>query len=295
MSEDDGMIGRMGRWFRRRFTSEEDLPLLHGQTQTPTAITRRSIFGWGKQQEDLSSLQNGIASMSALMSSLRQYLDQQNSRHDELLTYLSQLSHALQAIPDTGRVQGETLRVLHQQIAVQNAQHKQLSEMLRQVTDNSGIQREIVEVLRDRVETLYKNDQEISETIQGMGDSVTVVSQQSQTNTMVLERLRDNLVNRDGALEQAIRRENRWTRVTLLIVGATSLGAMAISVGFAMYAWSALSRAAKVPAVTGRPVVVVESPGAAQEPGAAMAGENPTTAPSIAQEMAAPATQEAGK
>ena len=245
MSDNGGLFSKIGRLFRRRFSSGDDLPLLRGETETSTAIAPRPLFSWGRREDDLSTLQNGLASMSALMNSLRQYLDEQNARHEELLTYLSQLSNALQSIPDTGRVQSETLRVLHQQIAYQNAQHKQLSETLRKISDSSGTQHEVVETLRDRVESLYRNDQQIADTVQSMGSSVQVVSQQSQANTMVLERLRDNLVNRDGDLEKAIRRENRWTRSTLMIVAATSLGALVISVGMAIYSWSAIASVAE--------------------------------------------------
>ena len=216
--------------------------LLYGETETPTAIARRPIFGfpWQKKEEDLTVLQTGLTSMTALMTSLRQYLDQQNARHDELLTYLSQLSQALQAIPDSSRIQSETLRVLHQQIAYQNAQHKQLSEMLRKISESSGTQREIVELLRDRVETLYKNDQQIGETIGGMGNAITVISQQSQTNTMVLERLRDNLVTRDGDLERSIRAEQQKTRVTLYVVGGTAVAALIVAVSMTRYSLTAM-------------------------------------------------------
>lgn len=244
MSEEVGFFGKIGRWFHRRFSSGDDLPLLTGETETTSSLVRRTFFPWQRHEEGFSSLQNGLTSMSALMNSLRQYLDQQSARHDELLNYLSQLSSALQSIPDSGRVQGETLRVLHQQIAFQNAQHKQLSEMLRKVADSAGTQQEIAEALRERVETLSKTDEQVAETIRGMADSILVVSQQSQTNTLVLDRLRDNLVNRDGALEQAIRREHRWTRSTLLIVGATALTALVISLGMAIYSWSAISSVA---------------------------------------------------
>jgi hypothetical protein len=242
MSESQGFFGRVSRWFRQRFGAQEDLPLLYGETETSTAIARRPLFGfpWQRKEEDLTVLQTGLASMTALMTSLRQYLDQQNARHDELLTYLSQLSQALQAIPDAGRMQSETLRVLHQQIAYQNAQHKQLSETLRKVSESSGTQREVVELLRDRVEILYKNDQQIADTIGGMGGAITLVSQQSQTNTMVLERVRDNLVTRDGDLEKAIRREQQKTRVTLYIVGASALAALIIAVAMTRYSLTAI-------------------------------------------------------
>lgn len=283
MSEDGGIFSRLGRWFRRRFSAGDDLPLLHGETETPTGIVRRSVFSlpWGRREDDLSSLQNGLASMGALMTSLRQYLDQQNARHDELLMYLSQLSQALQSIPDSGRAQGETLRVLHQQIAYQNAQHKQLSEMLRKISESSGTQREIVELLRDRVETLYKSDEQIAATVSGMGSSITVVSQQSQTNTMVLERLRDNLVNRDGALEQAIHRENRWTRGTLMVVGATALLALAVSVGMTMYSLSAISRVAESVAPRTTPSPEPPSKQAPMPHPETPASESPTTVPAV--------------
>ena len=100
MSEGQGLFGRVSRWFRRRFGAEEDLPLLYGQTEATTTLARRPLFGfpWSRKEEDLTVLQAGLTSMTALMTSLRQYLDQQNARHEELLTYLSQLSQALQAI-----------------------------------------------------------------------------------------------------------------------------------------------------------------------------------------------------
>lgn len=278
MNDNGGLFTKLGRWFRHRFSSGEDLPLLHGQTETSTAIVRRPLFGFPRKrrEEDLTALNEGLVSIAALMTSLRQYLDQQNARHEELLTYLSQLSNALQSIPDTGRVQGETLRVLHQQIAYQNAQHKQVSEVLRKVSESSGSQQEIAETLRDRVESLYKNDQQISETIESMGASVTVVSQQSQTTSMVLERLRDNLVNRDGELEKAIGRENRRTRGTLMIVGATSLAALVISIAMALYGWSAIARVADSVNVRQNQPAFRDTPVIAPEPAIAQPAPTPS-------------------
>ena len=242
------IIGRVSRWFKNRFSSEEDLPLLYGQTEAPSDAGR-SLFAmpWGRKPQDLSVLQSGLSSMTALMTSLRQYLDQQNARHEELLTYLSQLSGALQSIPDSSRMQGETLRVLHQQIAYQNAQHKQISEMMRKMTDSSGTQHEMVEMLRDRVETLYKNDEQISQTIEQVGSSMTVVTQNSQTNTLVLERLRDNLVTRDGDLERSLRKQWQMVRVTLLVSVCVSLVAIVLAVALWLYSWNGMSRVTAEP------------------------------------------------
>ena len=246
MSDEVGFLNRMSRWFRRRFSPQDDLPLLFGQTETTTTLAKRSFLGfsWQRHGDDLMMLQNGMASMTALMTSLRHYLDQQSARHDELLNYLSQLSQALQAIPDSSRVQGETLRVLHQQIAYQNAQHKQLAEMLRRISESSGNQNDIVELLRERVETLYKNDQQISQTIDGMGNAMSVVTQNSQTNTLVLERLRDNLVTRDGDLERSIRQQNRWVIGTLMVAVFMSIAAIIVVIVVSAWSLSAISHVA---------------------------------------------------
>jgi hypothetical protein len=244
MSQQANLFGRMTRWFRQRFAPQQELPLLYGQTETPTALARRPFFPWNRREEDLSALQGQMTSMAALMTSLRQYLDQQNARHDELLTYLSQLSQALQAIPDSSRVQSETLRVLHQQIAFQNAQHKQLFEMVRKISEHTSTQHDVAELLRDRVETLYKNDQELVQTIRAMGQAMDMVSNRSQTNGLVLDRLRDNLVSRDGDLERAIRRENHWVRGTLLVTAAVAFAALVIAIAISVYSYSAISKVA---------------------------------------------------
>lgn len=262
MNEQANLFGRMTRWFRQRFVPQQELPLLYGQTETPTALARRPFFPWNRREDDLSALQGQLTSMAALMTSMRQYLDQQNARHDELLTYLSQLSQALQAIPDSSRVQGETLRVLHQQIAFQNAQHKQLFEMVRKISDHSSTQHDIAELLRDRVETLYKNDQELVQTIRSMGQAMDTVSNRSQTNGLVLDRLRDNLVSRDGELERAIHRENYWVRGTLLITAVVAAAALVIAVAISIYSYSAISKVADS-VYRNRPLVM---PHMSQEP-----------------------------
>ena len=226
MSEETGIFDRLSRWFKRQFRTEEDLPLLYGQTETSLLPSRRGIFPWTRAGGNIDLIESRLSAVTALMVALRSAIDQQSQRHDELLTYLSQVSHALQTIPDTARVQSETLRVLHQQIAYQNAQHKQLSEVLRKLGDSDGEQHTIIEGLRERVEILYTTDQSIRETIGGMDTTVRQVSLNSNTSTLVLERLRDNLVNHETDLDKSLRRQNRRVLVALVICMVLSIVAI---------------------------------------------------------------------
>lgn len=254
MSEDTGIFSRVSRWFKRQFRQEEDLPLLYGQMETTLLPSRRSVFPWKRAGANIDIIESRLSAVTALMVALRSAIDQQTQRHDELLTYLSQLSHALQAIPDTSRVQSETLRVLHQQIAYQNAQYKQLAEVLRKVGDSDAEQHTIVEGLRERVENLYETDQTIRQTITGMDTAVRQVSMNSQTSTLVLERLRDNFVNHETDLDKSFRKQGRRMFIALIICMVLSTASIITVV---MVVWRSLDaiEQLKQPQATTAPVV----------------------------------------
>ncbi len=242
MTEETGFFDRVSRWFKRQFRKEEDLPLLYGQTETSLLPSRRGLFPWTRTGGSIDMIESRLSAVTSLMVALRSAIDQQSQRHDELLTYLSQLSHALQAIPDTARVQSETLRVLHQQIAYQNAQHKQLSEVLRKLGDSDGEQHTIIEGLRERVEILYATDQSIRETIGGMDTAVRQVSLNSNTSTLVLERLRDNLVNHETDLDKSLRRQNRHVLIALVICMVLSIIAIVTVIVVASWNFGAIEQ-----------------------------------------------------
>ena len=288
MTEETGFFDRVSRWFKRQFRKEEDLPLLYGQTETSLAPLRRGLFPWTRGGGDIDLIESRLSAVTALMVALRSAIDQQSQRHDELLTYLSQLSHALQAIPDTARVQSETLRVLHQQIAYQNAQHRQLSEVLRKLGDSDGEQHTIIEGLRERVELLYATDQSIRETIGGMDTAVRQVSLNSNTSTLVLERLRDNLVNHETDLDKSLRRQNRHVLIALVICIVMSIIAIVTVIIVASWNFSAIEqlKVSQPAAATASPAYVqpVLPAPAVVPPAVAM----PATAPAS---MPAPAVQ----
>ena len=73
---------------------------------------------------------------------------------------------------------------------------------------------------------------------------MTVVTQNSQTNTLVLERLRDNLVTRDGDLEKSIRQQNRWVIGTLLVAIFMSIAAIVVVIFVSAWSLSAISHVA---------------------------------------------------
>lgn len=222
MSEQQTFFTRLGSWFRRG--NHGDLPL----AQDNGAIEPRSTFlrPWGSQRAAIQRLQEGFDSLTDLMSSIRENLDKQSRRQDELIQYLSHLPEALRTIPESSRIHGETLRAIHQQLEHQNAQQERLAEILEKLSDTGGESRETLGEIRDRVEALRDTDEAISANLSSLGSALQSVSHNSAAGAQVLEQMRERIDHRDGQLEQILARQG--TRFTTMLAIAIFLSVAAL-------------------------------------------------------------------
>src|SRR4051794_37883731 len=106
MSEQQTFFSRLGSWFRKgNGQADNELPLAHDNAM----IESRSTFlrPWATNRVAINRLQEGFKTLTELMSSVRDNLEKQSRRQDELLTYLAHLPEALKSIPEAGRIHGE--------------------------------------------------------------------------------------------------------------------------------------------------------------------------------------------
>ena len=124
MTETTTFKSKIGRWFKGIRPVRAELPLDHddnGRTnpdRPQTQIATRGSFlrPWAKRDAAIANLTHGFQTLTDLMVAVRDNLEQQNRRQDELIRYMSHLPEAIQLIPETARAQGETLKAIHQQI-----------------------------------------------------------------------------------------------------------------------------------------------------------------------------------
>lgn len=228
MSQQQTFFSRIGNIFRRG-TRDGDLPL----SGDSTAIEPRSTFlrPWAKRDAAIYQLKEGFTTLTDLMSTIRENLDRQSRRQDELITYLSHLPEALRAIPESSRIHGETLRAIHQQLEQQNNQQEKLAEILDKMSTGNGEQRETLGEIRERVEALRQTDESISAHLNGLGSALASVSKNSTTGAQVLEQMRDRIDSRDGQLERILHKQNVRFTTMLAIAIFLSIGALvAVSV-----------------------------------------------------------------
>ncbi|HEY8667097.1 MAG TPA: hypothetical protein VIL86_10545 [Tepidisphaeraceae bacterium] len=236
MNEQDTFISRIGKWFRRGSQPNGELPPLeHGDdgSATGTMIEPRSTFlrPWAKRDAALSNLQEGFTTLTDLMTAVRDNLQKQTERQDELLQYLSHLPEAIKQIPESNRVQGEALRAIHQQMEQQNSQQRTIADVLNKISDTSGGHKQILDALNERVENLNQHDEKISDNLSSVGNAMQTVSRNSQTSAQVLEQMRDNINSRDGELERIMHKQgNRFTTLLAIAIFLSVAALAAVSV-----------------------------------------------------------------
>jgi chromosome segregation ATPase len=226
-ASDKSVFTRIGDWFRLGGRNgHEELPLQPESQQQ--IVTRASFFRpWARRDHAIQNLQQGFGTLTDLMAAIKANLERQDQRSEELLNALQQLPQILQSVPETNKLQTETLRAIHQQMEQQNNQQTKLAEILDRICDADAQQSSTLEALRDRVETLTEHDQSIASNLNSVGSAMTTLSQNTQASTEVLSQMRSNIDERDRQLENILHRQG--TRFTTMLAVAIFLSIAALA------------------------------------------------------------------
>jgi archaellum component FlaC len=143
-----------------------------------------------------------------------------------LLGYLSHLPKAVEGIPETNRLQVESLKAISARLEQQNTQQNLIGEILGKLADNDTEQKKVVEDVRSRVETVAEQNKTISDNLSSVGSAMQTVSRNSQASAQVLEQVRDNIEKRDGQLERMMHKQAARFTWMLLIAIFLSISAL---------------------------------------------------------------------
>jgi chromosome segregation ATPase len=242
---DPSMFSRISHWLKPapRTARLDDLPLerdlAHHENEAASQSipVTASLRPWARRDATLAQLQEGFNSLNELVAAVKDNLDRQAQRHDELLRVLRHLPDALRAIPETARTQAETLKVVGEQLQRHNGQYHRLAEVLERVSESGAGQKKLLDVLCDRVDTISQHDRSLVDHMRSVSTAMHGVSQNTQTSAQVLDQLKDNARTRDVELQVLLHRQG--VRFTLMLSAAIVLSLTALaSVG--LFAWKFL-------------------------------------------------------
>ncbi len=241
MSEQTGLISRIGNFFKRAPRPDGNFPLEHSSNGhhdhhnehndgIEQVGTTRTTFlrPWGNKRDSaVNAIQESFTQLTGLMSSIQENMEKQGHRQEELIGYLANLPQALQSLPESQKIQTETLRAITGQLEQQTQQQGRLTDILEKVGEAHVGQKDILDQLRERVDTLNVHDQAVSENLKSVGASMEEVSKSSHTSSQILSQMRDNTTARDGQLERILHKQNVRFTTMLAIAIFLSLAAVA--------------------------------------------------------------------
>jgi ABC-type transporter Mla subunit MlaD len=181
---------------------------------------------WAKRDAAIGQLQDGFTALTDLMTAVRETLDKQNERQDEMMQVLSNLPEVLKSIPQSSAAQIETLRAVAEEVKQQNVRSGKLGEILEKVAETGSDQREMLDGLRERIENLNEQDRNIADSLTGVGSAMQSVSRSSETSAQVLEQMRDNVNSRDGELQRLMHKQGARFTTMLAIAIFLSIAAL---------------------------------------------------------------------
>lgn len=267
--EQQKFMARFGNWFRKNQTPNDEPPsngddgngpMLSGgggddngddrdrhENHTTAGLeleTRNTLFRpWAKRDNAIENLQRGIGALSDLLVSLRDNMERQSQRQEELLNQFAGLPDVLRSIPESNRLQNEALGAIQVSIERQTSQQSKLGEVLERLSAADTQQARTLDALQQTVVSMNDRDQAISLNLQSLGIAMESMSDNSQASAKVLEQLRDNAARRDGELERVIKRQNTRFTTMLTIAIVLSVAALSAVSTFGYLAYEALSKA----------------------------------------------------
>ena len=265
VSEQNTWLSRLGNWFRRtpgqhgsgadtaersRMRDDDLLPNnddgnpadvfdAHpghggggngGNSLLPNPIEPRSTFlrPWSRRPDpNLEQLRSAVGALGELMTGIRDNLENNAKRQDEMLSYLAHLPQALQQLPESARVQGEALKAIQLRMERQGTEQQHLAEILERISNADQVNGKTLEGLQQRVDTLNQHDKAIAENLNEVGEAMQSLGRHSETSALVLKQMREDTTSRNGELERILQRQGSKFTTMLTVAIFLSIAALA--------------------------------------------------------------------
>jgi len=219
------LMMQIGRIFKK---SPDTLPLEREVSRGEIAqvsAKRTSFFRpWAKRDAAIASLREGLESLAGTIVSIRDNLEKQGRRQDEMLSYLSHLPEILHSLPEAHRIQAETLKGIGQQLQQQVAQQSRVGELLEKLTNAEEDHGQTLEALRVELSTMSGHSDNVAQNLRQVGDAMENVTRNSARNAQVLELMHEKFEDRAEEVERRLQRQGLLI-VLLLVVAMLMAGA----------------------------------------------------------------------
>ena len=229
MMEKKSFWARIAHWMIG--SPPDDLPLhktAHELAPLAPTEVRRSLFfrPFARRDAAIAGLQQGFSVLSELMNSIRDSLERQGRRQDEMISYLAHLPELMHSLPESQRVQSEALRTIGQQLQQHTQNQGRLAEIMAKASQSYDDQRLVLENINGRVESVLEHNDRIAQNLRHASTALEHYGRNGESGVQVLRQLQENIHQRDQAVQEVFRQQN--SRLTSLSIAAMACSMMAM-------------------------------------------------------------------
>lgn len=198
-------------------------------------LTRVSDAVTGRSYEKIEAAQQQLLS---LIGSIQSHLDGQAARSEKMAGSLAQLAYALSSMPESARVQHDTLRALMQHVAAGNQRSETLGaivdELRKAQSSQSASMQQLAEAIHAASFRTGEQQSGLSEQVRRVEGAVGVIGLTTRSQSDMLSRLSEIEQKQDQRLIDLIRKQNRRFNtlfiVTLSLAGFTIAAMLVLTV-----------------------------------------------------------------
>jgi hypothetical protein len=196
-------------------------------THGPNPSVLRRVGPGGIMPEPNSyKLQQSYDSLLETVHELRASLDGQAQRQEELLSRLSTIPLAVEALPQTSRMQAQMLQLISDRLALHVQEQRKISEVMSNIGAAGKDQAELLRSVREQIETANEIDRQLVEAFNRF--SMMVDRLQSANNHAVecLQQVRDSYAASVVQVQDWVdksRNRNSWLVNSAFVMALVSL------------------------------------------------------------------------
>jgi hypothetical protein len=180
-------------------------------------------------------IQQSYDSLLETVKDLREALDGQQKRQDELLTRLSALPLAAEALPQTTKMQSDMLKMINERLAMHADQQRKVGDVLNTIgkakPGAAAVSAEALQGLRDQIEMGNEIDRQLVDSFNRFSMMIDRLHMANNHAVEALQQVRDSYAHTAMQMHEWIeksRHRNRWILGLSLVMSFTALTAVGV-------------------------------------------------------------------
>lgn len=214
----------LGKWFGQKGTAVEVRAETIDGVRPVRKMTRSQ-----KREAMLVQLQRGYGEVVETLKSLRDHMEEQSSRSNQMLTMMSGLPDLLKSIPETNQRQTQTLEAIRTHLQHQSESTAQLSGALTDLAGATTEQHKAMDELHQQLAANRASGEALRDSLGILAETMEHVTDSSKANVDAVNRIAEQSARNERHTGTLFKRSQRHSTAMAAVSWSLALVALAVS------------------------------------------------------------------